>query len=263
MSVEFDGSNDYITYSGMPHNALPIVMECWFKFDGWGGAGITYQRLIDASGAASHAILQIERDGTGVPVTYKLQFSAYTIFGGTSTATCATTLSTGTWYHGLGYWRQSSPYSIGCLVDGANLAGNTRAGTVLAFTTHTIGASSAGAEKYDGKLAEVAVWNYSVTSGIGTKPIYAGASGLLPIYRNPFTHATTPRLMSWLRLLSASDIDLIQNGFTLTWNGPPTESEDHPPVYGGMDPISWPRGQPATLAAFQRRGVALTPTMIV
>jgi hypothetical protein len=262
MSVDFDGSNDYISYSGVPQNSPPLIFECWFKFDGWAGGGQTYQRLIDSSGSTSHAILRIERDGDAIPVTYRLQFSAYTIFGGTSVAECTTNLSTGTWYHGLGYWSTSGNV-IGCLVNGANLATNTRTGTVLAFTTHTIGASSAGAEKYDGKLAEVVIWNMNTTTGSGGKHIYTGATGLLPLYRPPYTY-TNATLRSWLRLFSASDFDLANKGYTLTWNGPPAEDEDHPPVFHEQFPVSWPRATPAAVAVMRPPGpgVFMWPGMV-
>ncbi len=210
-SVNFDGSNDYITF-GNPAaiQALGVLsVACWVKPSGTGRGDIFAQWN---GGGQYHFNLLQGVDGTG-------KFSFYGSFNGSaasSSGDSTTTLTPGTWYHIAGVADGSllKIYVNGTLENSSAFAANL-------FTTSTadvrLGASYDA--NYAGLVDEAVVYG----SALSATDIARLAAGTI----NPF--ALTP--VAYWKLddgTGTNAVDSSGNGYDGTLTGGPTWNTDTP-----------------------------------
>ena len=158
-SLEFDGVDDYVTVSSLPAfgDNDPITIESWVNAD---TTTNVYQVISTAKATTTHWQLSF----TG---------SAYNIlwaFAGTSNSVGTTTLpSVGVWHHIVATYNGGDKTQLASwkvYVDGSSsniqLTGSTGAvsnETIIGFRT---GGSSAN--RFDGNIAQVSIYNRALTA---------------------------------------------------------------------------------------------------
>jgi hypothetical protein len=255
MSIEFD-TTAYITKSFTARLGRACSLDCWFKFDGWSGTGYTYRYLMDmyANSAIWYNRLRIRRDGDQIPPVYQLQYATKSIFGSEIVATNTTHLSTGTWYHGAGFW--STTNTLGVYLDGGGYASNTNSSTILSSAGNLYIGGVAGAASFDGLICEAVATLQSFLA----KGIADAWTGISPPYRLYFGRGG---YKNWLRGFSTSDLDMIDRG-TYTYTNC-SESEDHAPVLEYVQPVRYPRSvgaAPPVVTRQPRPGIYMGPGMV-
>lgn len=159
MARDFNGSNQWLSTASAPVNATPFTIACWFNPD-------------VAPQPGNGGCIALQGAGTGTFSRFMLYFNtsskcaAVTI---NSTNTDGTAISTssytaGSWQHACGVWTSSTSRSI--YYNGTNEATNTTNITPTAgdVTNLYIGRQLFGITYFDGKMAEVGIWNTDLTA---------------------------------------------------------------------------------------------------
>jgi len=219
MARDFESSSDQYLYNASAVlNAVPITMACWFKAETASGTG--GQTLICVTDFNSNA------DKFRLQVTNGGNLAAQSRTGSTQSSTHGSSVSTGTWYHGVAVFAGTS--SRTAYFDGSASTENTASHTPTAGNiSHTLISRNrdTGSQDYafDGIIADAAIWNVALAAG----EISALAAGYSPLFIRP------DALKAYWPMggaLSANDSDNdIAGAFNMTSSGSPTTA-DHPPV---------------------------------
>lgn len=183
MARLFTGTNTkYLEYFGPAVSAMPMTFSAWLYPTST--TALSYAFAISASATNSCWIL-------GVNASAKI-IARSTSSGTTVDAVTSTTFSINTWCHACA--RFTSATSRDAYLNGAGKGSNTTSNTPGTVATTTIGlahiqTSYAGA--FNGRVAEVTVWNVSLSdaeiaalaSGINSRCIQPSAiSGYWPVF---------------------------------------------------------------------------------
>ena len=141
-SVNFDGSNDYLSYSGDPMpDGTSGTFSCWFKFNGTSAAEIEY--FYQSAGT----YFDIRRNSDGaINIIYYTASNTYT--GQFKTSTSFTAVSDG-WHHIVASWNTATTTQL-MFVDGvADLTSVKNVSGTIDYTrgSHNLGASASGGGK--------------------------------------------------------------------------------------------------------------------
>lgn len=169
MARDFSGTAQYLRVDATPVTAAPLTMACWVYWDSLPTRSQAF--VVSASGSASN---QFSLGNNSFNA--ELRISA----GGSNTnVTGTTTLVTGRWYHVCGVFRSSTDREL--YINGVSDATNTTSRTPASIGAITIGANGAGSNETDGKIAEVGLWNVSLS----TTEIASLAAGYSPRFIRP------------------------------------------------------------------------------
>jgi hypothetical protein len=184
-SRDFNGSTDRIDWGAVSNlTAGPITISAWINSDGFAGNS-DYVFCAHVSGDSGFGIVMSQGSTTKIILTR--QGSTFLTRGGDAAASLS-----GAWHHALithdGTFTDYTTIKI--YIDGSDRSNNTGAQNGSSETAAT-GSWSIGGRKnddarnYDGKIAQVAVWNRVLTSteianlAAGHSPDMAAASNLL------------------------------------------------------------------------------------
>jgi hypothetical protein len=216
MSRSFNGTSDYLVYSGAVDAGHPMSFALWFN-----RPSTTFATAFSISNTN---VSNPNRNSIILSSTPNVRaFSANS--GGTTTATAISTAnySTNTWHHACAIFSSNSSRTI--YLDGGNSATNTTTVNVNtgSFVATTIGGfSNSGSigQPCDGLIAEVAVWDASLTA----EDARALASGMSPILIRPDV-----LVAYWPLYGEASPEPERRNRYEMTVNG--ATAAEHPRVY--------------------------------
>lgn len=199
MSWDFNGSTDYMESALPTTYTTPITLACWFNSD---TTNVTKTLISLANGSTT--------EDTSVSLTLGLSSSA-AITAITSTATgqnigTRAAYSLQTWHHAAAVF--SSDSNRVAYLDGTAGTPNTTSRTASNLDNLILGQGSGGTYNptaaYNGRLAEVAVWNV----GLSADEILSLAKGTKAIYVRPQS------LLYYVPLIS--DINEIISSLTMT-----------------------------------------------
>jgi len=200
-AVDFDGTNDYLTrgagLTGASDSSTGIF-SAWLRFDGSNGAD---QHILKESTSACVEVIRNSIDNLQFQLRNEAQTSRLLV------RTSLTYANSGTWYHLLASWNTN--FAAGAKLRHIYINDVSDVGTVVdsdaAFnvdytqTNWSVGASTAGASKFDGCMSEVffapgQYLNFSIQanrrlfiSATG-KPVSLGATGSLPTGTAPLVY---------------------------------------------------------------------------
>lgn len=216
MARSFNGTSDYLIYSGAAVTTTPLTMACWAK---WNTLGTSTMLMTIGDNASTNTLLnrfRINKNATNSLVSA----AANTTTSGTSVG--GTIAATGTWYHCAGVFTSATSRNV--YLDAVAGTANTTNVTPTSLDDTTIGAStftgpSVGAYM-DGQIAEAGIWNVALTAA----EITSLAKGVSPLMIRPAS------LISYWPLIgkTSPEIDL-RSRFEMTVNG--AVAADHPRVY--------------------------------
>lgn len=176
MSYDFVAASSQYILSNASFAAitLPVTLSCWMRPDLTGTSRYSFS-LSRASLASS---IGLGQDATN----YLCAIHNYGPTNGISQYTTST-LTVGTWYHVLGIFTSGTSRTV--YVDGVAGTTNTTTVTVAAgFDRPTVGCRNRNTSYdsfFDGKVAECAVWNVSLT----TDEIISLSKGFKPTLIRP------------------------------------------------------------------------------
>jgi len=197
-AADFDGVNDYMLRgAGLTgaSNSKSGIFSVWARFDGGNGAQLNFmsQTVADAVLIARAVSGAIAIQGTN---------SAPTVILSIETASTGYVASA-TWYHMLAAWDLAVPGSGRIYVnDVSDYAENLYTNDTINYagpTNFSVGASTAGAQKFNGCLAELyfapgQYLDFSVVANrrkfisAGRRPIFLGTNGSLPTGTAPLIY---------------------------------------------------------------------------
>ena len=155
MAYELNGSNQRLSVASAPVTAAPLTLACWFRANNLTSTGglitlttsandINYFTLYASGGVAGDPVQLLD----GTP-----NFPATSTTAG---------FSANTWHHACGV--QSSTTSRTVYLDAGSSATNTSSVTAAGLNQLTIGGfKSAAGNFFSGLIAEVGIWNVSLT----------------------------------------------------------------------------------------------------
>ena len=222
MSRSFNGTSDYLIYSGAAVTAVPLTMACWAK---WNNLATATMLMTIGDNASTTSLLNRFRLNKNASDAI-LAAAANTTTSGNSTA--GTVTATNTWYHCAGVY--TSATSRTGYLDGVAGTANTTNLTPTSLDDTTIGASTFGSGSVgtymDGQIAEAAIWNVALTAA----EIASLAKGMSPLMVRPAS------LISYWPLVGnfSPEIDL-HGRLEMTVNG--TTASNHPRVYMPRGPM--------------------------
>lgn len=215
MSLEFNGSSDYLENTNAVVTALPITMACWF----YAGSDTTDEVIMAVGDTDGVPRVQLQTAGTqgGDPIGWGCT-------GATTSATPRTTTgyTAGVWHHACG--RSASATSHRVWLDGGGGAtAITNVGTWSGPIRTNVGCrwnSGSRGAFFNGRLAHAAIWSVALTDA----EVAVLATGVSPLLVRPTS------LVSYWPLLGRHSTEIPYRGsHDLTISGA-TYSERDPPV---------------------------------
>ena len=215
-------SNQYATRTAsVPVTAPPFSVSGWIKAN-----DITTVHhmffLIDAADGNHYFAIRLAGNIGGDPVQIQARDGGGPATGGTGSG-----YSAATWHNVIGIFATTTSRTI--YIDGGNSDENTESITPSSIAKIHIGAGKAAAEKLDGKVAEVGIWDVAL-SGASIAALAAGA------YPDDIESGD---LVAYYPLLSDSNDNA--GSYHLTDVGSPAyDGADLPPMAGGEPAVGSP-----------------------
>lgn len=148
-SYDFDGVNDYVEFSYNPFTASgSLTLEAWVNRD----TNSSVDTIFGASGSNRPSVRMSSGSDT---VTVYVNNTASASFASTG-------ISTGSWNHvAVTFTPSGANYLVNLYVNGAAHSGGqkTASGSWVSPGSFMIGAIGAGADFFDGKISEVAIYD--------------------------------------------------------------------------------------------------------
>ena len=214
MARDFNGTTMYLENANAILSAYPLTMVGWFNSDSATG---NQDILSIADGGGTHYFaLNAGGNAVGDPVRANVVGG-----GGTSVAQTTTGYTVGQWHHAAGVF--ASATSRAAFIDGGSKGTSAANNTPAGLTRTSIGhkAVSARTAFFDGRIAEVALWNVALTDA----EVAALARGVAP----PFIRFDA--LVGYWPVWGLHDpeIDLTVNNRQMTLTASPAAAS-HAPV---------------------------------
>jgi hypothetical protein len=156
MSYDFNGSSHNLVIGTQPVSVTPMTFACWFYSD------------LSHAGALMSISDSAGNNGWRMTITSSNTLVATAEAGGLitgSTATTTATFSNTTWNHGCAVFASSTSRTI--YLNGGNAVVSTGTRSPGSITRLDIGSrrnSSASTNWFNGKIAEVGIWDASLTA---------------------------------------------------------------------------------------------------
>ena len=236
MSISFDGSNDSLINANAVITSAPITLAGWFNL------GSSY----DSDGVNDAVIAITDYDSDSDKFSLEVRQTDYKIratarAGSDVFSSSETTVSAGTWYHGVAVFTNNSSRLV--YLDGSSGTSSTSTSTPNSSNlSHVvIGARRNGASgdmHFKGDIAECAMWNVALTQG----EITSLSNGASPLFVRPaslkaYWPLGGPYVSSSAATTSAYR-DII-GGYNMSANGSPTFSQT-PLVYKSSAGMFYP-----------------------
>lgn len=201
MAYDWDGTDDYMEAPLGANYDVPKTLACWFNSDStnvnrhlvglYAGTVGTLEAPSLALRITSTALVQARSDNTG----------------GSNASSTTATYSLNTWHHGAAVFASSS--SRTAYLDGvAGTENTTTRATGGALDNLILGSNSGATLDYNGRLAEIAVWDVALDAA----EIAALAKGFRPSLIRPH------KLLWYLPLVR--EIQEVRSGLAITSSGP-------------------------------------------
>lgn len=241
MSRFFDGVDDFLQRDSAPVTAAPFTVSLWFYADSVTKNG-TALFIGDKDVANQMYRLQIAGAVAGDPIRWRIRDSS-----GTLTIVTTTGYSANTWHHACAVEAAEDDHRV--FLDGGSKATNTTSKTVTGSDRLTVGRNgdSSPDGEYDGRVAELVIWNAALTDA-EVAALSGRISALLMRPDNLVFYAP-------LFGIGSPEPDYSSGGRHLTLNSAPTQ-QGHAPVAPpfGVN-LGWQGafGAAAAAAALRRR----------
>lgn len=215
MARDFNGSSQYLSNANALVTAVPFSMSAWFNADSY---------------TLSNGIFVIGDTGTnnenmGLCCSSTGHVRAFSRnLGNESAAQSSTTASTGTWAHAAGVW--SAANARAAYLNGGNKGteSTSRTPTAAALDNTWIArhVSNSLGLYFDGRVAEVALWNVALDDS----EVAALGKGFCPLLIRPQS------LVGYWPVLGnqSPEQDRWATKFDMTLQNSPTKA-DHPRIY--------------------------------
>jgi hypothetical protein len=170
MARLFNGSTDNLTANNDATSTYPITMAAWFRPDVINNDGALVS-IGNNSSNNNHFSLEARGGTPGDPVRARTSASSHRY------AVTTTGFSANTWHHACGVWTSSS--SVDAYIDGGSKGSVDPGITPVSVNETTIGqiANSSNSNRFDGRVAEVGIWNVALS----LEEINALARGVSPL----------------------------------------------------------------------------------
>jgi hypothetical protein len=194
-ALDFDGTDDALTVAGSSALDLNVdfTISGWFKTD----SNVSWSAI---AGWGENSSKKFR--GFGLNAANQLVFNNN---GGFYNPNNASTISTGTWHHGVATLQSNAANSNAVAtvyLNGAFDSGKVETSSPLtAFTysnTEIGGSNYGGAEHFDGKIDEVAIWN-TVLSPKEITAIYNSGVANFNLGGNTGNYNSAGSLVGWWR----------------------------------------------------------------
>lgn len=157
MAYEFNGTNQSILATSAPGTGEPLTISAWFVSD----SSTTRTVIASVSGLDFFALVQ---DGTktGDPICA----TKYSSGTDTGEAVSSTGYTVGQWHHGCAVFASNASRTV-YLDGGGKVENTTNRPSAINITRTAIGALARSplAAFFDGRVAEVGIWNAALTDG--------------------------------------------------------------------------------------------------
>jgi len=207
MSLVLNGSSQWASSDTEAAANEPFTVSIWFKPDNVTAMCSLFEE--DDTGGGNMFLLDAAGNVAGDPIRC-LAYKA-----GWAVASTTSGYAAGSWQHACGVWTADDSRSV--YLDGGSKGTNTASKTVTGITQMLVGRY--GANYFDGKLAELAVWDVAL-SDAEVANLAAGT--------NP-TSVQADHLVGYWPLLTDANDDIGSNNLTLA-GSPDFDAEDHPEI---------------------------------
>lgn len=214
MAFRFDGSSQYGRTGSTPVSGVPITIAGWFNSDNEttsqaviyltnSSDNAQYIGLLAVGSHAENQVRALMRSTLGFPF-----LSANTTSGYTS----------GTWHHAACRFPDNDTAEV--WLDGGNYgistaATETPSGLNRLTIGHSENALGFSSQYFDGKLAEIGIWNTDLTDA----EINSLSKGFSPLFVRP------QNLVFYVPLVNTSISDDLVGNLDISWSGSPTNDE--------------------------------------
>lgn len=222
MSRAFVSASSECIYGGATVTPYPFTLAAWFKADSLPGE-TEYPTIVSISdGDASH-YCSIFIDGAN---SRYIGMDAYEEGSYACARTTAAPTSTGVWYHAAGV--SAGAAERYAYLNGGNVGSNAVGRSPTGVDTTAVGAVYVSGVNFpfDGKIAEVGIWNVALTAG----EIAILAAGYCPLFVRP------GNLICYLPLVQDADEDVV-GGLSFSAVATPTV-DSHPRIIYPISPYS-------------------------
>lgn len=160
MAYDFDGTDDYMESALGANYDVPKTIACWFNSN---NSTVAYTLVSLSGGSTSENLspalaLRLSTTATVLATT--------AASGGLSNANTTATYTQGNWHHAAAVWPSAA--SRTAYLDGADTTQSASRSTGGALDNLILGQGSGGtynpSQPFNGKLAEVAVWDVALTA---------------------------------------------------------------------------------------------------
>ena len=157
MSLHFDAaSSEDLTNTTAAITASPLTLSAWVNADQLPAAFGDEFNIIEITDGTTSDVWRIRLDDANDGQPQFIIGSA-----GTAVATATAAITAGTWHHVCGV--AVSTTDRRCFLDGGNKGTNTTSKGDPTVTETAIGSRTSTNDFFDGKLAEIAIWNIALT----------------------------------------------------------------------------------------------------
>lgn len=186
MSYDFDGIDDVIlNTTTSPVTAVPFTISCWFNADTLSGGNLV--NISNTTGGDGFRLVSLSTGG----------IRASSVVGTVGSSSDTTnTISTGTWNHTVGVYASNT--SRTAYLNNTAATTNTTSSIPTSISRINIGSrrnSSINDSFFDGKLAELGIWDVVLTTDELTS-LYKGVSCSLVRPQNLVFYAPLIRNMN-------------------------------------------------------------------
>jgi len=191
MTLDFDGTEDYVSCGTFNLSNQSITYECWFKVDAFQTADPYISTLMGIESGTNDALLRIVRLDSN---DYRLQY-VYNELGSQATIRGTTTLQTGVWYHAAAVYDNTDTRSVTLYLNGVQEASHSGMETSFDANASFNISQSFGGRYLDGQMDEVRVWRtvdrtQAEIRANMYKELVGDESGLLAYYKLNETSGT-------------------------------------------------------------------------
>jgi hypothetical protein len=225
MSLDLNGTNQWLSHAAGIITATPLTIACWFKSDN----DTTDQCLFSLGNTGTTGdlfALKASMDAAGNPVRMSTAAA-----GAFSTAASSTGATVNVWHHACGV--SASATSRAAYIDGGSKGTNTTSRTPSGINASIIGRSerSTPIEYFNGEIAEVALWNVA----LGDDEVASLGKGCHPFLVRP--ESLVAYWPVWGN--ESPELDYFKNQYSMTLNGAPSKGAGGPPVCYPYSPPAW------------------------
>lgn len=214
MSRSFNGTSDYLEYTGGVRTSLPITLAAW-----------AYKSTSNQTRVAVSIgdVDSLNRVSLVFISSANVRATSVNTSGTGAVTDTSTTFSANTWAHGAAVFTSTTSRTVYLNGGGSSTSTTSNDPSAANFDTTNIGCinnSSGRSTYFDGRLAEVGVWSVALTAA----EVASLAKGISPLSVRPGS-----LIAYWPLIGNASPEIELRNRYEMTVSG--ATKEVHPRVY--------------------------------